>query len=156
MHVPSRHPVSRLTSFCTSQAHREQLLSTILREILDIWNELGISPSTSTSTTTDQLDLSILHTLGISVPSSSTSTVLTANYSTLTSLREKKESLEAERERRMLEIQAIYDELYLLWSKLGVSDEDADEFVELWKGTEERCIEAVSGATTTVSTAYFR
>jgi protein regulator of cytokinesis 1 len=42
----------------------------------------------------------------------------------------------------MNEIQALYDELYLLWNRLGVSDEEADEFVELWKGCEEKCIEA--------------
>lgn len=69
---------------------------------------------------------------------------LSATKSTLTALQERKQSLEELRETRMQEIQTLYDELYLLWNKLGVSDEEADEFVEMWQGTEQRCIDAVS------------
>jgi hypothetical protein len=52
--------------------------------------------------------------------------------------------LEAEKSKREETIQNLYDDLYVLWSKLGVSDEEADAFVERWKGVEEASVEAVS------------
>jgi protein regulator of cytokinesis 1 len=142
-----------------------------LHEILELWTELGISPSsngasTSTSTsgaTTSQtaselaFDLSILHTTqslsgassSSSPPSTSSSAsshahnILKPDKTTLDQLSSRKESLENERETRMQHIQDLYDQLYPLWTKLGVSDEEADEFVEIWKGCEKRCIDAV-------------
>ena len=67
---------------------------------------------------------------------------LTVQKSTLAALQTKKLRLEELREVRMAEIQQLYDELYLLWTRLGVTDEEADDFVELWKGCEPRCIAA--------------
>lgn len=72
------------------------------------------------------------------------SPVLKPDSETLSRLSNRKIALEAEREERMQRIQDLYDQLYALWSRLGVSDEEADEFVEVWKGCEPRCIQAVS------------
>ena len=130
-----------------------------MHEIFELWGELGLSPtSASTSACPDeggsssaddhQLDLAILHTLESALPtslasSSSTSNgSLTVQESTLAALQTKKLKLEGLREVRMAEIQQLYDELYLLWTRLGVTDEEADDFVELWKGCEPRCIAA--------------
>ena len=120
----------------------------LIHEIFELWGELGISPSSSTNIVTPSaleehaLDLAILHHLGASITSTSKIEPLTAKLETLQALQSKKIGLEATRDARMSEIQTLYDELYLLWTRLGVSDEEADEFVELWKGCEEKCIEA--------------
>lgn len=72
------------------------------------------------------------------------STILLPDLETLERLNSRKASLEDERERRMQKIQELYDQLFPLWTRLGVSDEEADDFVEVWKGCELRCIQAVS------------
>ncbi|KAL7004320.1 Microtubule bundling protein [Cystobasidiomycetes sp. EMM_F5] len=137
--------------------HREELLQSLLREILDLWNELGLVPSsrssqstsngpvlvTATASRADDLDHQILIALGLGMPGCESSTPkLTASRADTDRLENYKSELEAERDKRMLQIQTIYDELYLLWTRLGVSEDDADEFVEMWKGTEQKCIDA--------------
>ena len=140
------------------QRRREDSLQALLKDILDLWNELGISPSaeslastsqaalTSTSDATDlQLDLRILAMLGgSSQVNGEALEPIHASLDNLQQLEQKKAVLEGERERRMGEIQTVYDELYTLWTRLGVSEQEADDFVEMWKGTEQRCIDAVS------------
>jgi protein regulator of cytokinesis 1 len=51
------------------------------------------------------------------------------------------EGLKSDRE---LQIQNLYDQLELLWKRLGIDDKDIDEFVESWRGSTETVIEAVS------------
>lgn len=101
-----------------------------------------------------QLDLAILRTtqqlaIDRKTPHAGNSTgtpLLKPDSTTIASLSARKAALENEREQRMLKIQDLYDQLFPLWPRLGVSDEEADEFVEVWKGCERRCIEAVSYA----------
>lgn len=146
------------------QIKREQAFHTLLQEILEFWNELGISPSeqskallsgdnASASTELD-FDMAILRTSqGLAEASDSArprgseqanKTVLRPDLTTIQLLSNKRAALEIEREKRMQRIQDLYDQLYPLWSRLGVSDDEADDFVEVWKGCEHRCIEAVS------------
>lgn len=137
----------------------------MLQDVLDLWNELGISPTTSkdpklqriseepaSESPASTLDLAILHTIQwttrtgdttATVAVSAPPNLLKADASTLHRLSDRKAALEKEREGRMQRIQDLYDQLYPLWTRLGVSDEEADEFVETWKGCEQRCIEAV-------------
>lgn len=131
-----------------------------MQEIFNLWTDLGISPSASfastsasppaTPTTTPEeqhFELCILHTLGMAIPSSASFKPiepLHASHANLLALQEKKKALEDEQSRRMDEIQELYDELCTMWQKLGVPEEEMDEFVEVWKGTEQRCIDAVS------------
>lgn len=160
---PYLHPImlSMLTPALFVQRHREELLQSLLREILDLWNELGLVPSsrssqstsngpvlvTATASRADDLDHQILIALGLGMPGCESSTPkLTASRADTDRLENYKSELEAERDKRMLQIQTIYDELYLLWTRLGVSEDDADEFVEMWKGTEQKCIDAVRGS----------
>lgn len=126
------------------KTHRQQLLQSLINEIFELWGELGVSPTTDPSTDTGdhQLDLAILSHLGASLGHDEPVTALSACQETLSSLQAKKASLEATRDSRMSEIQTLYDELYLLWTRLGVSDDEADEFVDHWKGCEEKCIAA--------------
>jgi Ase1/PRC1/MAP65 family protein len=44
--------------------------------------------------------------------------------------------------RRETYIQALYDQLEGLWRRLGVADDDIDEFVERWRGTGEESVKA--------------
>ncbi|CAA3032878.1 Hypothetical predicted protein, partial [Olea europaea subsp. europaea] len=149
----TQHVVGQTDGAQHAQKHREELLNTLIHDIFEMWGELGISPSSASTSASPAtagsneehlLDLAILYTLGASLPSSSSSSVvpLSARYDTIQSLQAKKTTLETLRETRMLEIQNLYDELYTLWTKLGITEEEADDFVELWKGCEERCIVA--------------
>lgn len=125
-----------------------------------MWNELGISPSDEASKASGlasqlasadgEFDLSILRTTqklasaGTDVTCNADTTILVPDAKTLERLTQRKLSLEADREGRMQKIQELYDQLFPLWTRLGVSDEEADDFVEVWKGCELRCIQAVS------------
>ena len=141
------------------KTRRQQIFELLLQEILDLWAELGISPSSSAHASTSNspssytiapssttaFDLSILFTLDPNTkPSTSDVHILTPTVDVLSALEKRKAELEGQRETRMQEIQTLYDALYPLWTKLGVSDAEADEFVEVWKGCEPRCIDAVS------------
>ena len=50
--------------------------------------------------------------------------------------------LEDEKARREVHIQTIFDQLDVLWKRLGISDEDIDEFVELNRGSTLQTIRA--------------
>ena len=66
--------------------------------------------------------------------SQSTSTVLPPTIEHLRRAEAKRNWLDDEKTRRQNIIQNLYDELYTLWAKLGVSEEDQETFLELWKG----------------------
>jgi protein regulator of cytokinesis 1 len=50
--------------------------------------------------------------------------------------------LEDEKSRREAHIQSIFDQLDVLWKRLGIPDEDIDEFVELNRGSTLQTIRA--------------
>lgn len=50
--------------------------------------------------------------------------------------------LDEEKSRREAYIQTIFDQLDVLWKRLGISDGDIDEFVELNRGTTLQTIRA--------------
>lgn len=50
--------------------------------------------------------------------------------------------LEDEKSRREAHIQTIFDQLDVLWKRLGISDQDIDEFVELNRGSTLQTIQA--------------
>jgi len=50
--------------------------------------------------------------------------------------------LDDEKSRREAYIQTIFDQLDVLWKRLGISDGDIDEFVELNRGTTLQTIRA--------------
>lgn len=56
-----------------------------------------------------------------------------------------KTELEDVKSHRESQIQALFDELEPLWKRLGVSDEEIDEFVDQNRGSTETTIQAVSG-----------
>lgn len=126
-----------------------------MREVLDLWNELGISPSTEDASTSavemtedSQLDLQILQTLRLTLSAdtqkmTTSKPAFTATHATLQALQAKKASLQLELERREQEIQKLYDELWQLWKMLDITEEEMDDFVEQWAGTQQKCLEAV-------------
>lgn len=91
-----------------------------------------------------QLDRRILVTLDDSVAlPPPRPTPMTSRHDSITALTGREQALQRELVEREAEIQKLYDELYILWTRLGVSDEEADSFVEAWAGTQQRCIDAV-------------
>ena len=50
--------------------------------------------------------------------------------------------LEAEKSRREAHIQSIFDQLDVLWKRLGISNEDIDDFVEVNRGSTLQTIRA--------------
>jgi protein regulator of cytokinesis 1 len=50
--------------------------------------------------------------------------------------------LEEEKARREAHIQTLYDQLEILWKRLGISDADIDDFVELNRGSTAENVRA--------------
>lgn len=57
---------------------------------------------------------------------------------------ELRQGLEAERVRREARIQELYDELFVLWERFGVTEPEMEEFVLANSGTTNASIQAVS------------
>lgn len=51
-------------------------------------------------------------------------------------------SLSENKRRRESHIQAMYDQLEILWRRLGVAEEDMDAFVEVNRGSTDECVRA--------------
>lgn len=51
-------------------------------------------------------------------------------------------SLSENKRRRETHIQAMYDQLEVLWRRLGVAEEDMDAFVEVNRGSTDECVRA--------------
>lgn len=71
------------------------------------------------------------------------STTLPMSSQWLQALADRRLELEKERDQRTQRIQELYDQIYPLWTRLGITEEVADDFIETWKGCEMRCIAAV-------------
>ena len=104
------------------------------------------APNTS-STVDDGLDASIL----AHFAQTSSAQILPTDAN-LRQISTKRAWLEEEKSRREAVIQCLYDELYVLWAKLGVPEAEQEAFLERWKGTEQQSIDAVRISTLIVST----
>jgi protein regulator of cytokinesis 1 len=52
--------------------------------------------------------------------------------------------LEQLKDKREVQIQGMYDQLEMLWRRLGIDDNDIDDFVESYRGSTDAVIEAAS------------
>ncbi|KAI8460563.1 microtubule associated protein-domain-containing protein [Phakopsora pachyrhizi] len=136
---------------------KNQLLEDHINEIFNLWGHLNISPTQPPDpgpVTKDfsELDNFILKHLGIRdirvtvngdiepVGSCEVSKIM-ATDENLERLRNRRNWLDDERQRREDQIQNLYDELCILWTTLGVPEEEQEEFVESWRGLSDQSIE---------------
>lgn len=59
----------------------------------------------------------------------------------LTKVEARQTWLDTERQKREEQIQNYYDELCVLWTRLGVPEDEQEQFVESWRGLSEQCVE---------------
>ncbi|KAH8917052.1 hypothetical protein BT69DRAFT_1287032 [Atractiella rhizophila] len=128
---------------CTQEVERRAaILHSDLSEILTLWSELEINPCTTEPQRSDseappypcaleevEFDAGIMAHLGL--PDGRE-----------TKARERREWLEREKERRESLIQALFDKLTPLWTRLGTTEEECDQFMEENKGVGGESIQA--------------
>ncbi|GJN93099.1 hypothetical protein Rhopal_006144-T1 [Rhodotorula paludigena] len=104
--------------------HRRELLTNNANEIFALRNELGIHQEGTDSSVADPLDEEILWHLGVGdarqPPREMSPTT---------------ENLEEEKDSRNSLIQTTYDKLYPLWTMLGVTEEEMEDFVNRHMGS---------------------
>ena len=99
-----------------------------------LWEDLGIP-------TTDTADFHYYDRICAHL---SQTQILLPSISQLQDAKAKVDGLETEKRQRETVIQSIYDDLFVLWARLGIPEQEQEAFLEQWKGIEERCVEAVS------------
>ena len=153
------------------QAHRRELLNAHSAEIFALRNELGINhantidpaalplgsalatelqPHNTTGATfppSDALDAAVLAHLGIFLQDDGAATEvapvpLAPTTEMLAKVSAKLQWLEAEKDHRNGLVQTTYDQLYVLWTMLGVTEAEMDDFVNGWMGSTADVIQA--------------
>ncbi|OAV89296.1 hypothetical protein PTTG_28741 [Puccinia triticina 1-1 BBBD Race 1] len=136
-------------------SRRAQLLLEHINEIFNLWGHLGISPaSPSANPTEDHSDIDpiVLAHLGfkdvavtvngdIKPIGHCESVKMLPTTTNLEKVRARQTWLDAERQKREEQIQTWYDELCVLWARLGVPEDEQEQFVESWRGLSEQCVE---------------
>jgi len=136
-------------------SRRGQVLLGHVSEIFNLWGHLGISPATpSMNPTTDHSDIDpiVLAHLGfkdvavtvngdIKPIGHCESLKMLPTLTNLEKVQARQTWLDTERQKREEQIQACYDELCVLWTRLGVPEEEQEQFVESWRGLSEQCVE---------------
>ncbi|GAA5992205.1 hypothetical protein JCM10908_001819 [Rhodotorula pacifica] len=118
---------------CESEiAHRKELLDSDANEIFALRCELGIHQETTNSlgesTSGDPFDEEILWHLGVGETRQEKREML-PTAENVQKLEAKRKWLEDEKDSRNETIQTTYDKLYPLWTMLGVTEEEMDDFV---------------------------
>ena len=122
------------------QAQRQQALAGHLNEIFALRTELGIHQSTDWIA--DEFDEAILAHLGVGEHRVQKDMLPTTDN--LSRVEAKRQWLEEEKSSRNTTIQTTYDKLYPLWTMLGVSEEEMEQFVNCWMGSTMDVVNAVS------------
>ncbi|PLW53183.1 hypothetical protein PCANC_09770 [Puccinia coronata f. sp. avenae] len=136
-------------------SRRGQVLHEHIHEIFNLWGHLGISPAKpSANPAADHSDIDpvVLAHLGfkdvavtvngdIKPIGHCDSVKMLPTTSNLEQAKARQLWLDSERQKREELIQTCYDELCVLWTRLGVPEEEQEQFVESWRGLSEQCVE---------------
>ncbi|MBW0498503.1 hypothetical protein O181_038218 [Austropuccinia psidii MF-1] len=150
--------ISRLEKECEScqeeSDRRRKILSEHLNEIFTLWGHLGISPSTPSSDPSidhSDIDPIVLTHLGfkdiavtvngdIKPIGRCESVPMLPTLENIEKTESRRAWLDTERVKREEQIQNCYDQLCILWTRLGVPEEEQEQFVESWRGLSEECV----------------
>ncbi|KAI9614098.1 hypothetical protein KEM48_006165 [Puccinia striiformis f. sp. tritici PST-130] len=134
---------------------REERLVEHINEIFNLWGHLGISPSKPSSKPDEDhsdIDPIVLQHLGftdvavtvngdIKPIGNCLSIKMVPTSSNLIRVHNRQIWLDNERVKREGLIQDWYDELCILWTRLGIPESEQEEFVESWRGLSEECLD---------------
>ncbi|POW06108.1 hypothetical protein PSTT_09242, partial [Puccinia striiformis] len=134
---------------------REERLVEHINEIFNLWGHLGISPSKPSSKPDEdhsEIDPIVLQHLGftdvavtvngdIKPIGNCLSIKMVPTSSNLIRVHNRQIWLDNERVKREGLIQDWYDELCILWTRLGIPESEQEEFVESWRGLSEECLD---------------
>ncbi|GAA5948358.1 hypothetical protein JCM3765_001385 [Sporobolomyces pararoseus] len=121
---------------------RQDQINICTSEIFTLFTELGKrSPSDHQREEEDLLEKIWLH-LGIGGEDKQTRTELLPTLENVGRLQRQRQALEQEQTSRHELIQSTYDKLYPLWTMLGVSELEMDQFVTQWSGSTLDVIDA--------------
>ncbi|KAA1085443.1 hypothetical protein PGT21_007351 [Puccinia graminis f. sp. tritici] len=123
--------------------------------IFNLWGHLGISPaSPSANPILDHSDIDpvILAHLGFKDVAATVngdikpighceSVNMLPTTTKLEKVEDRQNWLDTERQKREEQIQNWYDELCVLWTRLGVPEDEQEQFVESWRGLSKQCVE---------------
>ncbi|BGP19418.1 hypothetical protein JCM10213_000655 [Rhodosporidiobolus nylandii] len=115
-------------------SRRKDVLATDCSEIFTLRTELGIHQPEQPSAADDPLDEEILWHLGVGEARQPTREI-SPRKENVERVGAKRKWLEAEKLSRNASIQSTYDQLYPLWTMLGVSEDEMDAFVNRWMGS---------------------
>ncbi|GAA6023280.1 hypothetical protein JCM11491_003898 [Sporobolomyces phaffii] len=123
---------------CRAEVVRRQgIINECAVEISSLHKELGPAPTTTTDDDHDHgavIDLVAQHLDGTHP--------LAPTLDAVARVERTRRALEREQTRRHETIQTIYDELYHLWTMLGVDEAEMDHFVNQWCGSSLQVIDA--------------
>ncbi|KAA1064578.1 hypothetical protein PGT21_008445 [Puccinia graminis f. sp. tritici] len=136
-------------------SRRGQTLLDHINMIFNLWGHLGISPaSPSANPSLDHSDIDpvVLAHLGfkdvavtvngdIKPIGHCESVKMLPTTTNLEKVQARQNWLDTERQKREEQIQNWYDELCVLWTRLGVPEDEQEQFVESWRGLSEQCVE---------------
>ncbi|GAA5911283.1 hypothetical protein JCM8208_004318 [Rhodotorula glutinis] len=114
-------------------ARRRDVLTTSTNEIFALRSELGIHQA-SDGALADPLDEDILWHLGVG-DARQPKREIVPTAENVQRVEAKRKWLEDEKDRRNMSIQTTYDKLYPLWTMLGVSEDEMEEFVNRHMGS---------------------
>ncbi|GAA5836948.1 hypothetical protein JCM9279_007713 [Rhodotorula babjevae] len=114
-------------------AHRRDVLTTSTNEIFALRSELGIHQAAN-DPLADPLDEDILWHLGVG-DARQPKREIVPTADNVQRVEAKRKWLEDEKDRRNMSIQTTYDKLYPLWTMLGVSEDEMEDFVNRHMGS---------------------
>ncbi|KAG0142820.1 hypothetical protein CROQUDRAFT_135354 [Cronartium quercuum f. sp. fusiforme G11] len=121
--------------------NRNETLQKNIESIYNLWMDLGMENNLTTDE--NQFNQEILNHLGLLNNQTQIKPIkMLPTNDNIKIANEKRIELENECKRRAELIQSIYDELYPLWTNLGISEEEQEEFIESWSGLNSDSIEA--------------
>ncbi|BGP42853.1 Microtubule bundling protein [Rhodotorula kratochvilovae] len=130
--------LERETVRCEAEiAHRRDVLNTSTSEIFALRSELGIHQESADGTSSalaDPLDEEILWHLGVGDARQPKREIVPTTEN-VQRVEAKRKWLEDEKDSRNLTIQTTYDKLYPLWTMLGVSEDEMEDFVNRHMGS---------------------
>ncbi|KAI5477642.1 microtubule associated protein [Pseudohyphozyma bogoriensis] len=137
----------------TEIAHRRSVISANVTEIFTLRTELGIHQNsslpishdhdtdTANAPVPDEFDEAVLAHLGVGEEREKKE--LKPTRENLLRVEAKRQWLEEEKNHRNMLIQTTYDKLYPLWTMLGVSEVEMEDFVNQWMGSTSDAVTAV-------------
>uniref|UniRef100_A0A0K3CIC3 BY PROTMAP: gi/472584167/gb/EMS21773.1/ microtubule associated protein [Rhodosporidium toruloides NP11] gi/647394509/emb/CDR35739.1/ RHTO0S01e06040g1_1 [Rhodosporidium toruloides] n=1 Tax=Rhodotorula toruloides TaxID=5286 RepID=A0A0K3CIC3_RHOTO len=123
------------------QAHRKELLNSHASEVFALRCELGIHQAEEGNPGGDPLDEDILWHLGVGEARQPKREML-PTAENVQRVEAKRNWLEDEKDSRNMLIQTTYDKLYPLWTMLGVTEEEMEDFVNRHMGSTQDVVNA--------------